>query len=158
MLKRIVQQGRKRRKTGGVPSGYVEDLVEARTQLADRFSIRLRFLVGLKRRHLQIEHASALAATQPDRVADHIQLPNRYRHRMRTETASSNSLAVGITLGVSSSPPSGTAATRPTTWPTVERMHHAAKVQATTRRPAHRYASGRHNGWTAKHCWTNAPL
>lgn len=41
---------------------YVEDLVEARTQLAERFSIRLRLLEGLKRRHLQIEHSPTFPA------------------------------------------------------------------------------------------------
>jgi hypothetical protein len=41
MLKKAVQQGRRRVETGGVPSalGYVEDFEELRTSLADFFSI-----------------------------------------------------------------------------------------------------------------------
>ena len=35
MLKKFVQQGRRRVETGGVPSGYVEDFDELRTSLAD---------------------------------------------------------------------------------------------------------------------------
>jgi hypothetical protein len=39
MLKKPVQQGRRRVETGGVPSGgYVEDFDESRTTLADFFS------------------------------------------------------------------------------------------------------------------------
>ena len=38
LLKRDVQQGRKREITGGVPSGYVEDYFDLRTPLAARFS------------------------------------------------------------------------------------------------------------------------
>jgi len=45
MLKKAVQQGRRRVETGGVPSGYVEDFDEPRTLLADFFSIPLRELV-----------------------------------------------------------------------------------------------------------------
>ena len=41
MLKKFVQQGRRRVETGGVPSGYVEDFDEPRTKLADFFSILL---------------------------------------------------------------------------------------------------------------------
>jgi hypothetical protein len=41
MLKKAVQQGRRRIETGGVPSGYVEDFDEPRTTLADFFSILL---------------------------------------------------------------------------------------------------------------------
>ena len=41
MLKKFVQQGRRRIEIGGVPSGYVEDFDEPRTKLADFFSIRL---------------------------------------------------------------------------------------------------------------------
>jgi hypothetical protein len=42
MLKKSVQQGRRRVETGGVPSvGYVEDFDEPRTPLADFFSILL---------------------------------------------------------------------------------------------------------------------
>jgi len=41
---------------------YVEDLVEARTQLVERFSIRLRLLERLKPRDLQIKHAPAFPA------------------------------------------------------------------------------------------------
>jgi len=40
MLKKAVQQGRRRVETGSVPSvGYVEDFDEPRTLLADFFSI-----------------------------------------------------------------------------------------------------------------------
>jgi hypothetical protein len=40
MLKKTVQQGRRRVETGGVPlRGYVEDFDEPRTKLADFFSI-----------------------------------------------------------------------------------------------------------------------
>jgi len=38
LLKKPVQQGRRREKTGGVASGYVEDFVELRTQVAGFFS------------------------------------------------------------------------------------------------------------------------
>jgi len=41
MLKKFVQQGRRRVETGGVPRGYVEDFDEPRTKLADFFSILL---------------------------------------------------------------------------------------------------------------------
>jgi hypothetical protein len=41
MLKKAVQQGRRRVETGGVPLGYVEDFGELRTKLADFFSIPL---------------------------------------------------------------------------------------------------------------------
>ena len=41
MLKKVVQQGRRRFETGGVPLGYVEDFDEPRTKLAAFFSIRL---------------------------------------------------------------------------------------------------------------------
>ena len=41
MLKKSVQQGRRRIETGGVPPGYVEDFDELRTKLADFFSIPL---------------------------------------------------------------------------------------------------------------------
>jgi len=41
MLKKAVQQGRRRVETGGVPSGYVEDFDEPRTKLAAFFSILL---------------------------------------------------------------------------------------------------------------------
>ncbi len=42
MLKKAVQQGRRRAETRGVPSGgYVEDFDEPRTKLADFFSILL---------------------------------------------------------------------------------------------------------------------
>ncbi len=39
MLKKSVQQGRRRIETGGVPQGYVEDFDEPRTKLAEFFSI-----------------------------------------------------------------------------------------------------------------------
>ena len=39
MLKKAVQQGRRRVETGGVSSGYVEDFDEPRTKLATFFSI-----------------------------------------------------------------------------------------------------------------------
>jgi hypothetical protein len=43
MLKKAVQQGRRRVETGGVPSvGYVEDFDEPRTTLAGFFSILLK--------------------------------------------------------------------------------------------------------------------
>jgi hypothetical protein len=38
MLKKAVQQGRRRVETGGVPSGYVEDFDKLRTKLAGFFS------------------------------------------------------------------------------------------------------------------------
>jgi hypothetical protein len=44
MLKKFVQQGRRRIETGGVPSrGYVEDFDEPRTKQADFFTILLGF-------------------------------------------------------------------------------------------------------------------
>ena len=39
MLKKAVQQGRRRVETGGVPLGHVEDFEEPRTSLADFFGI-----------------------------------------------------------------------------------------------------------------------
>jgi len=39
MLKMVVQRGRRRNKTGGVPLQYVEDFGELRTKLAAIFSI-----------------------------------------------------------------------------------------------------------------------
>jgi hypothetical protein len=42
MLKKSVQQGRRRVEPGGVPLWYVEDFDELRTTLADFFSIRLK--------------------------------------------------------------------------------------------------------------------
>ena len=41
MLKMAVQQGRSKRRPEAYPLGYVEDLSEARTPLADVFSILL---------------------------------------------------------------------------------------------------------------------
>ena len=41
MLKKFVQQGRRRVETGGAPSGGVEDFDELRTKLADFFSVLL---------------------------------------------------------------------------------------------------------------------
>ena len=41
MLKKAVQQGRRRVETGGVPLGHVEDFEEPRTLLAGFFSILL---------------------------------------------------------------------------------------------------------------------
>ncbi len=59
MLKKAVQQGRRRVETGGVPSGYVEDFDEPRTKLADFFSTLLILVHdGFKIRpadHLSIE-------------------------------------------------------------------------------------------------------
>ena len=53
MLKKFVQQGRRRVETGGVSQGYVEDFDELRTQLADFFSILLLDIWNLpiNRRH-----------------------------------------------------------------------------------------------------------
>ena len=42
MLKKTVQQGRRRIETEGVPSGDVEDFDESRTPLAGFFSILLK--------------------------------------------------------------------------------------------------------------------
>jgi hypothetical protein len=51
VLKKAVQQGRRRFETGGVPSGYVEDFDEPRTKLADFFSTLLSALeAGLEKR------------------------------------------------------------------------------------------------------------
>ncbi|OGW49547.1 MAG: hypothetical protein A2V62_09070 [Nitrospirae bacterium RBG_19FT_COMBO_58_9] len=41
MLKQVIQQGRRREITGGVPSGYVEDYFDPRTQLGTCLSILL---------------------------------------------------------------------------------------------------------------------
>ena len=41
LLKKAVQQGRSERRSEGVPLGYVEGLSDARTLLADFFSILL---------------------------------------------------------------------------------------------------------------------
>ena len=41
MLKKSVQQGRSEREAEAYPLGYVEDLNDARTKLADFFSILL---------------------------------------------------------------------------------------------------------------------
>jgi hypothetical protein len=40
MFKTVIQQGPRGVETGGVPSGYVEDFDEPRTQLGIVFSIR----------------------------------------------------------------------------------------------------------------------
>src|SRR5207302_8291635 len=59
-LKKFAQQGRRRVKTGGIPSGYVEDFDEARTKLADFFSILLRFgLAVIKMPMLPVEPGMA---------------------------------------------------------------------------------------------------
>jgi hypothetical protein len=53
MLKKTVQQGRSERRAEAYPLGYVEGLSDARTMLADFFSILLRDIVensGLDRR------------------------------------------------------------------------------------------------------------
>jgi hypothetical protein len=53
MLKKAVQQGRSERRTEAYTLGYVEDLSDARTKLADFFSILLGDFVensGLDRR------------------------------------------------------------------------------------------------------------
>jgi hypothetical protein len=42
MLKKAVQQGRSERRAEAYPLGYVEDLNDARTLLADFFSILVR--------------------------------------------------------------------------------------------------------------------
>jgi hypothetical protein len=39
MLKTVIQQGRRREITGGVPTGYVEDYFDPRTKLGIVFSI-----------------------------------------------------------------------------------------------------------------------
>ena len=41
MLKKVVQQGRSERRAEAYPLGYVEDLSDARTMLAELFSILL---------------------------------------------------------------------------------------------------------------------
>ncbi len=45
MLKKTVQQGRSERRTEAYPLGHVEGLSDARTMLADFFSILLRDIV-----------------------------------------------------------------------------------------------------------------
>ena len=45
MLKKTVQQGRSERRSEAYPLGYVEVLSDARTMLADFFSILLRDIV-----------------------------------------------------------------------------------------------------------------
>jgi hypothetical protein len=45
MLKMAVQRGRSERRPEAYPQGYVEDLSDARTKLADFFSILLERLV-----------------------------------------------------------------------------------------------------------------
>ena len=40
----VIQRGRRRETTGGVPSGYVEDRFETRTKLGAIFSSRYTFL------------------------------------------------------------------------------------------------------------------
>ncbi|MGH7220981.1 MAG: hypothetical protein ACREI1_11720 [Nitrospiraceae bacterium] len=42
MLKKVVQQGRSERRAEAYPQGYVEGLNDARTMLADFFSILLK--------------------------------------------------------------------------------------------------------------------
>ena len=51
LLKMAVQRGRRRDKTRGVPSGYVEDFVEPRTKLAAFFSSLLEDFSILTRMH-----------------------------------------------------------------------------------------------------------
>ena len=48
MLKKAVQQGRSERRAEAYPLGYVEGLNDARTLLADVFSILLRAGLGLE--------------------------------------------------------------------------------------------------------------
>ena len=48
MLKKFVQQGRRRVETGGVPSGYVEDFNEPRTKPEERHVSARRGLAGEK--------------------------------------------------------------------------------------------------------------
>jgi hypothetical protein len=45
MLKKAVQQGRSERRPEAYPLGYVEDLNDARTPLADFFSILLEVIL-----------------------------------------------------------------------------------------------------------------
>jgi len=60
MLKKFVQQGRRRVETGGVPSGVVEDFDEPRTKQADFFSILLGFgLAVIKMPMLPVEPGMA---------------------------------------------------------------------------------------------------
>src|SRR6185295_4985270 len=60
MLKKIVQQGRRRVETGGVPSqGYVEDFDEPRTPLADFFSILLEGLTLADGLNARLRQAAA---------------------------------------------------------------------------------------------------
>jgi hypothetical protein len=54
MLKKTVQQGRRRIETGGVPSGYGEDFSEMRTKLAGVFSSRL--IVRFEARRCLVEY------------------------------------------------------------------------------------------------------
>ncbi len=49
MLKKSVQQGRSERRSEVYPLGYVEDLNDARTMLADCFSILLRVSAGTRK-------------------------------------------------------------------------------------------------------------
>jgi hypothetical protein len=42
MVKKVVQQGRSKRRSEAYPLGYVEDLSDARTQLTAFFTILLR--------------------------------------------------------------------------------------------------------------------
>jgi hypothetical protein len=60
MLKKAVQQGRRRVRTGGVPQGYVEDSDEPRTKLADFFSIlQGRELPGSERAAIEMNELRA---------------------------------------------------------------------------------------------------
>ena len=47
ILKKAVQQGRSERRPEAYPLGYVEDLSDARTPLADFFSILLELEIGV---------------------------------------------------------------------------------------------------------------
>jgi hypothetical protein len=49
MLKKFVQQGRSERRPEAYPLGYVEGLNDARTKLADFFSILLNLRAGTSR-------------------------------------------------------------------------------------------------------------
>ena len=49
MLKRAVQQGRSERRPEAYPLGYVEGLNDARTLLADFFSILLKRALAVRR-------------------------------------------------------------------------------------------------------------
>jgi hypothetical protein len=81
MLKKAVQQGRRRIETGGVPSGYVEDFDETRTKLAGFFSILLMIVARIPVRPPTFFYQDKLVQ---QRRRDRVQKTRRFRQQHAT--------------------------------------------------------------------------